>query len=77
MKDTVNSIRYSEYQLGRSEKYPDTFLKGYEGNIHTDAYSGYNVVSGVVHVMGAQLVLIMGFVRWMMLMDSIVLKKTY
>ena len=47
MKDTVNSIRYSEYQLGRSEKYTDTFLKGYEGNIHTDAYSGYNVVSGV------------------------------
>lgn len=32
---------------GRSGKYPEAFLREYEGYIHTDAYSGYNAVSGV------------------------------
>nr|VTZ55034.1 Mobile element protein [uncultured bacterium] len=31
---------------GRSGKYPEAFLREYEGYIHTDAYSGYNAVSG-------------------------------
>ena len=47
IKDAVTPIRYFEYQPGRSGKYPEAFLKGYEGYIHTDAYSGYNAVSGV------------------------------
>lgn len=47
IKDAVTPIRYFEYRPGRGGKYPEVFLKGYEGYIHTDAYSGYNAVSGV------------------------------
>lgn len=47
IRDAVNPIRYFEYQPGRSGKYPEAFLREYEGYIHTDAYSGYNAVSGV------------------------------
>ena len=47
IRDAVNPIRYFEYQPGRSGKYPEAFLREYEGYIHSDAYSGYNAVSGV------------------------------
>ena len=47
IKDAENPIRYFEYQTGRGGKYPEAFLKGYEGYIHTDAYSGYNGIIGV------------------------------
>ena len=47
IRDAVNPIRYFEYQPGRSGKYPEAFLREYEGYIHTDAYSGYNAVSVV------------------------------
>lgn len=47
IKDAVTSIRYFEYRPGRSRKYPEAFLRGYESYIHTDAYSRYNAVSGV------------------------------
>ena len=47
IRDSVTPIRYFEYRPGRSGKYPEAFLMGYEGYIHTDAYSGYNAVSGV------------------------------
>ena len=47
IKDAENPIRYFEYQPGRSGKYPEAFLEGYGGYIHTDAYSGYNRISGV------------------------------
>ncbi len=50
IKDAVTPIRYFEYRPGRGGKYPEVFLKGYEGYIHTDAYSGYNAVSGVKDV---------------------------
>ena len=50
IRDAVNPIRYFEYQPGRSGKYPEAFLREYEGYIHTDAYSGYNAVSGVKDV---------------------------
>ncbi len=39
IRDAVNPIRYFEYQPGRSGKYPEAFLREYEGYIHTDAYS--------------------------------------
>ncbi len=42
--DAANLIYYFEYQPGRSGKYPEAFLKGYEGYIYTNAYSGYNAV---------------------------------
>lgn len=47
IKDAANPVRYFEYQPGRGGKYPEAFLKGYSGYIHTDAYSGYNGVKGV------------------------------
>lgn len=42
-----NPIRIFEYQPGRSGKYPEEFLKEFKGYLHTDAYSGYNKVSGI------------------------------
>lgn len=47
IKDAANPIRYFEYQPGWGGKYPEAFLEGYNGYIHTDAYSGYNGVEGV------------------------------
>ena len=47
IKDAANPVRYFEYQPGRGGKYPEEFLRGYQGYIHTDAYSGYNGVEGV------------------------------
>ncbi len=40
-------IRIFEYQPGRSGKYPQTFLKGFQGYLHTDAYQGYQKVQGI------------------------------
>ncbi len=37
-------IRIFEYQPGRGGGYPKRFLKGFEGYLHTDAYTGYNKV---------------------------------
>jgi len=37
-------IRIFEYQPGRSGIYPQEFLKGFRGFLHTDAYSGYKKV---------------------------------
>lgn len=51
IKDAKNPIRYFEYRPGRGGKYPETFLKDYTGYIHTDVYSGYNGVSGVIRCM--------------------------
>ena len=47
IRDCKQPVRYFEYQPGRGGKYPEAFLKGYTGYIHTDAYSGYNGVKGV------------------------------
>ena len=47
IRDCKQPVRYFEYQPGRGGKYPEGFLKGYTGYIHTDAYSGYNGVKGV------------------------------
>lgn len=40
-------IRIFEYQPGRSGKYPQEFLKGFKGFLHTDAYSGYKKVTEI------------------------------
>lgn len=40
-------IRIFEYQLGRSSKYPEKFLKGFKGYLHSDAYSGYKKIPGI------------------------------
>jgi transposase len=46
-KHSKNLIRIFEYQPGRSGKYPEKFLKNFKGYLHTDAYAGYNKVSGI------------------------------
>ena len=47
IKNSEQPIRMYEYQPGRSGKYPQEFLKDYQGYIHTDAYKGYEKVSGI------------------------------
>jgi transposase len=47
IKHCEHPIRMFEYQPGRSGKYPQEFLKDYTGFIHTDAYKGYEKVSGI------------------------------
>ncbi|MDF2614067.1 MAG: transposase [Clostridia bacterium] len=46
-KYSKHPIRLFEYQPGRGGKYPEAFLKGFKGYLHTDAYAGYNKVAGV------------------------------
>lgn len=36
-----------DYQPGRSGTFPQKFLKGYTGYIHTDAYKGYEKIKGI------------------------------
>lgn len=47
IKDCTHPIRLFEYQPGRGGKYPQAFLESFQGYIHTDAYKGYEKVSGV------------------------------
>ncbi len=47
IKDSEQPVRQFVYQPWRSGKYPQEYLKGYHGFIHTDAYKGYEKVSGI------------------------------
>lgn len=47
IKDSSQPIRIFDYQPGRSGKFPQKFLNGFSGYIHTDAYKGYEKVSGI------------------------------
>lgn len=47
IKKAAHPIRLFEYQPGRSGKYPEAFLKSFQGFIHTDAYKGYEKVPGL------------------------------
>ncbi|HWQ88878.1 MAG TPA: IS66 family transposase [Desulfitobacteriaceae bacterium] len=40
-------IRIFDYRTGRSGVYPQEFLKGFEGFLHSDAYSGYKKVTDI------------------------------
>jgi transposase len=42
-----HAIRIFEYQPGRNGKYPQEFLQGFRGYLHTDAYAAYNKVGEV------------------------------
>ena len=46
-KHSQRPIRIFQYQPGWGGKYPKEFLKGFKGFLHTDAYSGYNRISGI------------------------------
>ena len=37
-----HQIRYFKHECGRSSDYPLKFLKGFEGYLHTDGYTGYD-----------------------------------
>lgn len=43
----ADGVRIAELDELSYRKHPEAFLREYEGYIHTDAYSGYNAVSGV------------------------------
>lgn len=40
-------IRIFDYRTGRSGMYPQEFLKGFKGFLHSDAYSGYKKVTDI------------------------------
>ena len=46
-KSGSRQIRFFDYKPGRSGAFPQNFLKGYKGFIHTDAYKGYEKVEGI------------------------------
>ena len=41
-----------DFTAGRSQNFPQTFLAGYKGFIHADAYDGYNAVHHNVRHLG-------------------------
>lgn len=46
-KHAEHPIRIFEYQPGRSGNYPQNFLSGFTGYLHSDAYAGYKKVSNI------------------------------
>lgn len=46
-KYTKYPLRIFEYQPGRNGKYPQDFLSGFTGYLHSDAYIGYKKVDNV------------------------------
>jgi transposase len=42
--DTANPYTLFDLTAGRSQNFPQTFLAGYTGFVHADAYDGYNAV---------------------------------
>ncbi|WP_159888754.1 IS66 family transposase [Paenibacillus puerhi] len=45
---STHPIRIFEYQPGRGARYPQAFLKGFKGYLHSDAYSGYANLAGTI-----------------------------
>jgi hypothetical protein len=50
--DRANPYTVFDLSAGRSQEFPETFLAGYRGFIHADAYAGYNrlYTAGAKHV---------------------------
>lgn len=48
-KAAERQIRIFKYATGRAGNYAKEFLKGFNGYLHTDAYSGYGKVTGISH----------------------------
>jgi hypothetical protein len=46
--DGLPGIVLYEYQPGRGENYPQTFLNGFQGMLQCDGYQGYNKVDDVL-----------------------------
>ena len=47
IKESSHPIRLFDYKPGRSGTFPQKFLEGYHGYIHTDAYKGYEKVPDI------------------------------
>ena len=50
IRESEKPIRIFEYKPTRAGYNPELFLKGFEGKVITDGYSGYNNLSGVTNV---------------------------
>jgi hypothetical protein len=50
--DAANTYTLFDFTPGRSQTYPQSFLAGYRGFVHADAYDGYNAVHGNVRHLG-------------------------
>jgi transposase len=50
--DQANPYTVFDLSVGRQQEFPETFLAGYRGFIHADAYAGYNPLyrAGATHV---------------------------
>ncbi|MBM7615154.1 IS66 family transposase [Alkaliphilus hydrothermalis] len=48
-KEAKNPVRIFQYETGRSGDHAKEFLKGFDGYLHTDAYSGYGKVKDIKH----------------------------
>ncbi|MCM1566833.1 MULTISPECIES: IS66 family transposase [unclassified Dehalobacter] len=47
-KHTEHPIRIFEYEPGRNGIYPQKFLEGFKGYLHSDAYAGYKKVENII-----------------------------
>ena len=50
--DDANPYTLFDFTVGRSQTFPQTFLAGYKGFVHADAYDGYNAVHNTVRHLG-------------------------
>jgi len=50
--DAAHPYTLFDFTAGRSQNFPQTFLAGYKGFIHADAYDGYNAVHHNVRHLG-------------------------
>ena len=48
--DAKHPIVLYDYQPGRGQEYPKSFLKGFKGRLQTDGYGGYNGLDDVIHI---------------------------
>ena len=51
-RDAKHPIVLYEYQPGRGKEYPQKFLDGFKGYLHTDGYAGYHSLQGDITVVG-------------------------
>lgn len=50
--DALSPIILLEYQPGRKAEYPQAFLEGFSGYLHTDGFSAYRILEPTVTVVG-------------------------
>ena len=48
--DDLPPIILYDYQPGRGQEYPNSFLSGFKGYLQTDGYAGYHGLENVIHM---------------------------